>query len=563
MRLINTETLKLHEFPYGEIPPYAILSHTWGSDEVTFQDMSSTEHRQKKSFKKVVDTCSLASQQGLKFAWVDTCCIDKSSSAELTEAINSMYQWYKNSMVCYAYIEDLCRGDSIEKLRDCRWVTRGWTLQELIAPATVEFYDEEWKYRGSKTEHAGLVSDSTGVPSGILIGKRRLEACSVAARMSWVARRQTTRPEDIAYCMLGIFGANMPLLYGEGLMAFRRLQEEILHRNNDITILAWGRQRSQEQVGCTGVLAASASDFLGSGSISPFPDDSDSISITNKGLLVSGDIPIRIVIHPGRQGYQYMVCLGRNSDSEDCMEGLTLRKIGPNSFYRIGVGSLPGQEGAVWNPNSGHFQEVVTLDYTDFYLLIDPKNPVDQASRYREHGIHFPHDPIMSIISVTPQTLWDATDRIFLRRKPYTWHHPIPQVLGLLVDYYIDGHPVKLAVFCDYEAADPKCGLRLLSTCSRKLLRAFNVSNILNSILWPESEDDSSESKEGHRYVDVSLGSRTVRISVVLKNERPTRGARGSDIINESDALSSLEFHRFSVRLGWREIDGSSTQNHA
>jgi hypothetical protein len=136
MRLINTTTLQLEDFTLRDVPPYAILSHTWGADEVTFQDMKAckpdlnTEH----GYTKIVETCRLALEQGLGYAWVDTCCIDKSSSAELTESINSMFGYYARSSICFAYLVDLQPGMSEESMHACRWFTRGWTLQELIAP---------------------------------------------------------------------------------------------------------------------------------------------------------------------------------------------------------------------------------------------------------------------------------------------------------------------------------------------------------------------------------------------------------------------------------------------
>jgi hypothetical protein len=141
MRLINTRTLELQDFSLSIIPPYAILSHTWGGDEVTFQDMSLPGHILKTGYSKIKQTCQLALQDSLEFAWVDTCCIDKSSSAELTESINSMFQWYMNAAVCYVFLDLPENGQAEDGLNKCRWFTRGWTLQELLAPNTVKFYD--------------------------------------------------------------------------------------------------------------------------------------------------------------------------------------------------------------------------------------------------------------------------------------------------------------------------------------------------------------------------------------------------------------------------------------
>jgi hypothetical protein len=142
MRLINAKTLRFQDFFGGDMPPYAIPSHTWETDEVTFQDMASPYLPPKSGYTKITETCRLALEMDIEHAWVDSCCIDKSSSAELTESINSMFQWYENAAVCYVYLADLHPGtefrDGIDR---CRWTNRGWTLQELIAPRNVYFYD--------------------------------------------------------------------------------------------------------------------------------------------------------------------------------------------------------------------------------------------------------------------------------------------------------------------------------------------------------------------------------------------------------------------------------------
>ncbi|KAH7381851.1 heterokaryon incompatibility protein-domain-containing protein [Cadophora sp. MPI-SDFR-AT-0126] len=242
MRLINTKSLQLHDFSLAEIPPYAILSHTWGDSEVTFQDLSLPQSQRvvKKGYVKVEKTCELALKDGLGFAWIDTCCIDKSSSAELTESINSMFQWYKAAELCYIALEDLEPGTTYEAgFPKCRWFTRGWTLQELLAPRTVEFYDMGWNHRGSRLDFTSTIARITSIPTSLLRGDSDVADYSVAERMSWAACRQTTRVEDVGYCLLGIFDVNMPLIYGEGTKAFRRLQEEIVKRNNDLTIFAW------------------------------------------------------------------------------------------------------------------------------------------------------------------------------------------------------------------------------------------------------------------------------------------------------------------------------------
>ncbi|KAH7325748.1 heterokaryon incompatibility protein-domain-containing protein [Stachybotrys elegans] len=222
-------------------PPYAILSHTWGDDEVTLQELHSPESHKKRGYAKILACCRQALVDTLEWVWIDTCCIDKTSSVELSEAINSMYAWYRDSWVCYVLLEDvptphpqLC----LEKLRAARWFTRGWCLQELIAPSIVEFYADDWTEIGTKRSLCEHIQHITGIPESVIL-HRALDRCTIAQKMSWASNRQTTRLEDEAYCLLGIFGVNMPMLYGEGDRAFLRLQEQIIRQTEDYSFLLW------------------------------------------------------------------------------------------------------------------------------------------------------------------------------------------------------------------------------------------------------------------------------------------------------------------------------------
>ncbi|KAM5383078.1 hypothetical protein ACJA88_003611 [Fusarium oxysporum] len=246
MRLINTKTLELHEFFSENVPPYAILSHAWDAEEVTFQDWQNRQlAASKQGFFKIKSACYQSLNQNLEWLWVDTNCIDKTSSAELTEAINSMFAYYQKSEVCFAYLPDVStssqdRGLLLAQIRGSRWFTRGWTLQELIAPLHLVFYAADWSRIGRKDRSlADLITSITNIDMMYLSGQRNITRASVSKRMSWLANRTTTRTEDMAYCMLGIFDINMPLLYGEGKRAFFRLQEEIIRGSNDHTIFCW------------------------------------------------------------------------------------------------------------------------------------------------------------------------------------------------------------------------------------------------------------------------------------------------------------------------------------
>lgn len=244
MRLINVETLQLEEVFEDDIPPYAILSHTWGSPkgELSYEDINTRPVPQNAGFQKIEYLCRQAANDGLSWAWCDTCCIDKSSSSELSEAINSMFKWYENAAVCYAYLSDVPAVQSneqmVENFRQSRWFTRGWTLQELLAPCHVKFYIQDWRFLGTKDDLSELLKDITGVNAGALSWPWTIPNYSVANKMAWASRRVTTRIEDRAYCMLGILGVHIPLLYGEGRNAFRRLQEELIRNSDDESVFA-------------------------------------------------------------------------------------------------------------------------------------------------------------------------------------------------------------------------------------------------------------------------------------------------------------------------------------
>ncbi|KAH8886796.1 hypothetical protein GQ53DRAFT_337775 [Thozetella sp. PMI_491] len=281
MRLINVKTFKLEEFLDYQTPRYAILSHTWGEDreELTFRNVEEGEiDKPGVGSVKFRGCCRQAATDGLGYAWIDTCCIDKTNLVELSEAINSMFRWYKRASVCYAYLSDI-PGDDDPRRRSSkfwisRWFKRGWTLQELLAPKRLQFYNSEWRYLGTKGGMCTAIEEITGVPRPFLKGITDLHTASLAQRMSWAARRETKRKEDLAYCLLGIFGVTMPMIYGEGgEQAFFRLQEQIMKTKRDDSILAWGLSDDESpasdscQVTPGRILAAAPSDFAQSGRI--------------------------------------------------------------------------------------------------------------------------------------------------------------------------------------------------------------------------------------------------------------------------------------------------------
>ncbi|KAI8630979.1 HET-domain-containing protein [Xylariaceae sp. FL1651] len=243
MRLLNTKSLRLQSFMPGQVPEYVILSHLWGEEEITFEDFTKqgtinpdVSVAERQSFRKVDGACKLAAQDGYNWIWIDTCCIDKSSSAELQEVMNTMWKYYERSNICYVYMADIpdAQAGWTEAFQTSKWFTRGWTLQELIAPTSVEFYARNWSAIGTKSERYKEISARTKIDPDVIVHAEPLDAFSAAERLSWAAHRNVTREEDETYSLLGLFEVNMPLLYGEGRQrAFIRLQEAIYHSTLD------------------------------------------------------------------------------------------------------------------------------------------------------------------------------------------------------------------------------------------------------------------------------------------------------------------------------------------
>ncbi|OBZ66632.1 hypothetical protein A0H81_13394 [Grifola frondosa] len=254
MRLLHTKRITFEEFQdISSTPPHAILSHLWREDEVSLHHVQQRQDAKRlPGYHKILNCCAVAHLEGYDWVWVDTCCIDKTSSSEVSEAINSMYAWYNKSQVCYAYLDDVPRdldhGRMETNLRNSEWFTRGWTLQELIAPVHVVFLAHDWSEIGTRAELADVIANFTGIDSDLLKG--RPVRVSIARRMSWAAHRRTTKEEDRAYSLMGLFGIHMPTIYGEGKRAFLRLQHEIIKRSTDHSIFAWGYGEGWDFLAC-------------------------------------------------------------------------------------------------------------------------------------------------------------------------------------------------------------------------------------------------------------------------------------------------------------------------
>jgi hypothetical protein len=334
MRFIDTSTLKLvHYSDYT--PDYAILSHTWGPDdeEVSYQEMTAAERSEttttKPGFQKIKKTCEIAQTiYHLQYAWVDTCCIDKTSSAELSEAINSMFKWYQEATICFAFLATV--QDVGKSFITSKWFTRGWTLQELIAPRNLIFFNETWKSLGSKTKLLKRIRNITGIESSVLEGETALDQVPVAVRMSWASMRRTKRTEDMAYCLMGLFDITMPMLYGEGTKAFLRLQEEIIKQSPDMSIFAWRRPESKLAFDWhAGILASSPQDFQGMRDIIPnwtriqIPE----FSVSNRGMKFDLQLGLG-----GKNGL-CILPLGHGTRNEGHV-GVYLRQVEDHYFVR-------------------------------------------------------------------------------------------------------------------------------------------------------------------------------------------------------------------------------------
>jgi hypothetical protein len=403
MRLLHSlpgGVIKAEEFYGDNIPAYAILSHTWEDGEVTFQDLQGSSYHKKLGWRKIKYTCRQAYRDGLDYCWVDTCCIDKSSSAELSEAINSMWNWYREAKICYAYLGDINISDPSamdedelrEQLAQARWFSRGWTLQELIAPKLVQFYTAGWKPLKTKTEICAMLSQISGIGEGALSGKTPLQEFSVAQRMSWAAKRTTTRIEDEAYCLLGLFDVQLPLLYGEGKKAFLRLQEEIIRTNDDQSIFAWENEGyfPNFESRLTGLLAHFARQFKDAGNIySPCSSTIPSpCTISSKRLRI--ELPVKDDLGPTRTA---VLNCARHGKSNGAVT-IQLEQVDEVQFQRIstytGVTDIQNLE--QWKPQAIFVPiSVSTFMARDFSLTsIELNLPYQDYSRadFRLAAVH-------------------------------------------------------------------------------------------------------------------------------------------------------------------------------
>lgn len=257
MRLLHFDALGkliLTDFRGKRIPPYAILSHRWSDSEILIEDISNGNYKEKEEgYRKLRFCAKQTAQDGLRYFWIDTCCIDRWDNNERSKAINSMFQWYQNAARCYVFLSDVPlfatadtpqRSDWETSFRKSEWFTRGWTLQELVAPVSVEFFSCEGQRIGDKVSLNQLLHDITDIPLAAL-RNCPLDHFSISERMRWAKNRRTTEDEDIIYCLLGVLDVSMPTMYGEAKeSALKRLQAEAEGAGSAPSIIPFLRNQS-------------------------------------------------------------------------------------------------------------------------------------------------------------------------------------------------------------------------------------------------------------------------------------------------------------------------------
>ena len=440
MRLINVLSYKLEEFYGNDIPSYAILSHRWAPEEVLFHDIQTPHGRNKKGWIKITKCCELAKSHGWDYVWIDTCCIDKSSSAELSEAINSMFEWYASAGVCYVYLSDVTSVTSQEgsvvgqtmmgSFLKSEWFRRGWTLQELLAPARMMFLDYKWSPIGNKQSLSTKIAKATHIAKDHLFD---FSTASIAQKMSWASERRTTRAEDEAYSLLGLFGVHMPLLYGEGKNAFLRLQLEILKISEDVSILAWSGPPSGN------VLAGGVIDFMDAGHITPMaqPSHQPSLQMTSRGLVAE------IMLHLHTNG-QYHVPLEVDDSQVPSWIALTLTATSDGRYQRVSLSRFskgPGKK-APAKPTSICINQTLTQSFGDV-LLRHVVVRADESSRRSLALFCVQH---IQNVSIVPNVN-DQTNRHASLTKSESLQY---------IDYYAETVTLKIGEICLFHVMFPK-----------------------------------------------------------------------------------------------------------
>ncbi|TVY93493.1 Vegetative incompatibility protein HET-E-1 [Lachnellula willkommii] len=409
-------------------------------------------------------------------------CIDKRSSTELAESINSMFQWYQNAATCYVYLSDLPSGAHAEEgLAGCRWFTRGWTLQELIALRKVRFYDQQWRFFGTKKDLAERISSIISINVDVLMGVRQANYYSVATRMSWAAHRETKRSEDLAYSLLGIFDVHMPLMYGEGSGSFRRLQEAMIQRNNDMTIFAWDHEQGQEQTGSMGLFSSSPLGFARSKDVCQYNrGEIDPVfSMTNKGLRFDRFACLYKRIQDDASGTgctRYSIPLGVDPGKPVAVHYfMQLRKVGPGVFLRDG--KLLVDDGSL-----GH-GPTTRLPTLDFYIHADTQEAHALESSRRHKAVHFPSHDQIRVQGVLPESHWDDSKKRF-----FTEFADDNLVLATSCLVKLETAQVHVVVCINFSAEVPSCRIFNAEEYQKQLSWLLRHQRFGHNVTWDDVE---------------------------------------------------------------------------
>lgn len=550
MRLLNASTVELHEFAETEVPRYAILSHRWGEQEVSMQELTTLgagRTHNSRGYTKIKRACALAKHYELQYIWIDTCCIDKTSSAELSEAINSMYHWYAQSVLCFAHLADIelrplvpahhedsvdsecCAGS--KSFVDSEWFRRGWTLQELLAPVNLLFFDANWQEIGMRSALAPHITEATKIAPDFLRQERDIHEASIAQRMSWASLRKTTRVEDIAYCLMGLFDVNMPLLYGEGKKAFLRLQQELIRNYNDESIYAWEISRDRESGELTGMLATEPTCFANSGRIvsielpgmrqMPF-------SITNRGIAMK--LPSMLERDKKKADYRSIVPILSVSDR---ILGVNKRMLGVNKRFRDADGyeipmacanaedvHKPMRLCIVEAANGSYVREhpmggltyfpdcsAQGLDTRTFHVALSPSHQYS-LSRWRDNAVLKIPEWVTVLLRPAAQavlrplgTNWGDEKLYFVRAGPRLWQYRMWGKDNKVDFQYKERQSIRLVY------KDNKIGLHIHDICQMNGCKEYWNTRMTTSKSLANTSTTSSTSSPGENACEQDQNS--------------------------------------------------------
>jgi hypothetical protein len=470
MRLIDCRdgSLRMQEFIGSPPIPFAILSHTWDSEEVNFQAFNDIATRTAaKGWTKIERTCREAQRCGFDYVWIDSCCIDKTNNAELSESINSMFQWYSEADLCLVYLADFdanaTDNELVSMLHSARWFSRGWTMQEIIAARAANFYDRAWNQFGTRESLRDILAYITNIdvevfapPEGpdALSTRDLLDAIPVGRRMSWAASRQTTRPKDMAYCLIGLFQVNMPMLYGEGgEQAFIRLQEEIMRDRNDLSLFAW---RAKDSSTHRGILARSPDEFVGLSSLQLEQDIkfNPDFSMSNKGLRINTFLKLAGDRFPG-EVIMPLHCYTEKPMGESVPQtGVFLKHEGASVYVRTRPQSfaLLSDSTPVSSSNTIFISKRVRRTAN---TAVHAKHPSENGGNlgaiyFGITDVQSGHHAVPKLIEIEPKDLWDAQNNCFLTRDLRN--------LTAFLRFHIVGlgnYPGEFVVVCGFSEKKP------------------------------------------------------------------------------------------------------------